>query len=142
VNNACQLAPARRVQKGGGSTNGFPDAIQRFLRGLRRFLLRVAAPTAILFLFAVHCSSGGWGQDELDCQQAVAHLTDCCPSFPASSINCESENQGELCAHTVPAFSVTQSQCITSEDCSTLRSSGVCQRAEQAFGNSGVAVCP
>jgi hypothetical protein len=38
--------------------------------------LRVSSPAAIR-------------EDEIDCEEAVAHLADCCPSFAAQKFNCE-----------------------------------------------------
>jgi hypothetical protein len=84
---------------------------------------------AALLVGAVVCCVG-IREDELLCEEAAAHLADCCPGFAVSSLSC-SYNSG--CGSTTyPALSVQQSQCINGESCAALVADNVCQRAQQA----------
>ena len=72
----------------------------------------------------------GIREDELLCEEAAAHLANCCPGFTVSSLAC-SYNSG--CGTTTyPALSVEASQCINGESCAALVAGNVCQRAQQA----------
>ena len=59
---------------------------------------------ALVVLFAC----GDMRQDELDCEEAVSHLQECCPSFDSSRIQClyvQGCTNGE-----VPDISMPESQ--------------------------------
>jgi hypothetical protein len=85
--------------------------------------------TAVLVGAGICCA--GIREDELLCEEAAAHLNDCCPGFDVSSLSC-SYNSG--CGSTTfPALSIRASQCINGESCATLVSSDVCQRAQKAL---------
>ena len=83
----------------------------------------IAATVALMF------ACGDMRQDELDCEEAVSHLQDCCPGFDSRRIECIYETG---CTPQIPAISIQQSQCIRDESCSALVASGVCQRAQNA----------
>jgi hypothetical protein len=68
----------------------------------------------------------GIRQDEFDCENAVAHLQQCCPGFDASAIDCTYSN---YCGPVYPALSISQSDCIRGKSCETIRAAGVCERA-------------
>ena len=70
-------------------------------------------------------------QDQLDCEEAVAVLKDCCPRFDASEVSCQYVDDG-CGAATRPAIDEQQSACIRDEPCSEIVSSGVCGRAQSA----------
>lgn len=97
---------------------------------------------AALFIGAP-LACGDMKQDELDCEEAVAHLQDCCPGFDARRIECL---HSDGCTPERPAISIPQSQCIRGENCGELVSSGVCGRAQDAHPVEGDAspdgVCP
>ena len=91
----------------------------------------------------------GLRQDELDCEEAVSHLDECCPGFQATSrIQCMYDDQG--CGNvTEPAIPEDVSSCIRNESCEELATAGgVCDRvtAAQASITPGgpltSAVCP
>jgi hypothetical protein len=83
----------------------------------------------------------GIRQDEFACEDAVAHLQQCCPDFTGSNIvcvyaavagGCDTSGYSEN-----PDFDVEQSTCIRNEACAVLRSSGVCERVAAIPKNSG-----
>jgi hypothetical protein len=92
----------------------------------RRLASSWIAVAAIALLFAC----GDMRQDELDCEEAVSHLQDCCPHFDSSKIDC---TYTSACSTTYPAISIPQSACIRSQSCSQLVSAGVCGRAQSAW---------
>jgi hypothetical protein len=78
--------------------------------------------------------------DVLACEDAVAHLRDCCPA--ASQLRCRylyeyhdntsCDGSGESYSIQVrPDLSETESICITSKSCSELAAIGVCDRASR-----------
>ncbi|MGO8998124.1 MAG: hypothetical protein ACLQVI_32800 [Polyangiaceae bacterium] len=82
---------------------------------------------AVLGLAVLGCP--GIRQDELECEDAVSLLQECCPGFVASNVDC-TYTQGSCEAGTIyPEISISQAECIRSESCQELRSSGVCARA-------------
>jgi hypothetical protein len=78
-------------------------------------------------------------QDELDCEEAVAHLKECCPNFPTYRVSCVYQSNG--CESNGPDIDMAQSQCARDRSCSELVQAGVCERFE---GNWEYlpAVCP
>ncbi len=81
-------------------------------------------------------------QVELDCEEAVSVLEGCCPGFAGSQLQCQYNSD---CSQTTyPAISQDQSACIRGESCDELKSTGVCDRAQQARSyTTGVApTCP
>jgi hypothetical protein len=80
-------------------------------------------------------------QDELDCEEAVAYLEECCPNFPSSRISCVyQETSG--CESTGPDISIAESRCVRQKSCSELVRAGICQRFESATSEYLPAVCP
>jgi hypothetical protein len=84
--------------------------------------------TAALLL-GVILGCTGIREDELACEEAVAHLQDCCPGFYASSVDCTYEPGGCGVSPLYPEISTNQGWCIRSESCAELESTGVCARA-------------
>ncbi len=73
-------------------------------------------------------ADGGLREDEIDCEEAVAYLQQCCPGFAQTeTLQCE---YFDGCGVIEPAISIPASQCIVSETCAQLVSSGVCARAK------------
>jgi hypothetical protein len=68
-------------------------------------------------------AGGGLRQDELDCEQAVAHLQECCPDFGTATIACVSSRG---CDVSEPALSIQESQCVIDRACADLVASGLC----------------
>jgi hypothetical protein len=69
---------------------------------------------------------GGIRQDEFICENAVAHLADCCPGFSPSTIECHYDTS--CLGTTYPELDETQGECILSESCAALGANGVCAR--------------
>jgi hypothetical protein len=95
-----------------------------------RFGSALATAMSIALFFA--CGDA-LNQEELDCEEAVAHLEECCPGFDSSQIVCVHEQQGCILGSTThPAIERDQTTCIRHESCNALVSSGVCDRAQAA----------
>lgn len=92
----------------------------------------------------VTCSVGG--ADEVSCEEAYAHLTECCPTFSVPGLRCHREGDG--CNVAGPQLNVQESQCIAHKTCTELTSERVCEGTQQAFerwranpGSIRMAVC-
>jgi hypothetical protein len=69
-------------------------------------------------------ASGGLREDEVDCEQAVAHLDECCPGFSwGSTLRCEYVGG---CGSTVPGLTVEESQCVLAMSCQELTDRDLC----------------
>jgi len=70
-------------------------------------------------------------EDELECEQAVAHLLDCCPGFDARRLVCMYEGG---CGSTVyPSLPLEESKCLEALDCASIRAGDYCVRAQNAI---------
>ncbi len=94
---------------------------------------------ALLALSLLTC---GIREDELRCEEAVAHLVDCCPGFDAKAVDCYFTSSS--CGTVNTAYDIEESRCIAKLDCATLRANGVCSRAQSAQPNHDATarVCP
>lgn len=72
-------------------------------------------------------AGGGLREDELDCEQAVAHLASCCPAFDPSLVDC---TYSSTCGITYPALNVDESQCIVGLSCEAIVAAGLCERTQ------------
>jgi hypothetical protein len=102
----------------------------------------IAITAAVFLLFA--CTA--IRDDELECEEAVSHLMQCC-GFTPSTTYCTYVAPSGGCDSSppiYPALDPTESECIRSESCGDLASSGVCKRAAAARPGSrdGTGVCP
>jgi hypothetical protein len=77
-------------------------------------------------------------EDELECEEAVAHLEQCCPALDVRLISCTYDNSG--CGPTYPAIAIPEAKCIRHEGCDELVATQVCTRAQEDAGASKV--CP
>jgi hypothetical protein len=75
-------------------------------------------------VFGIMLACGSVGAEELVCEDAVAHLADCCPGFDPVRFNCQSD--AACGGEGAPALTVTAGDCVRSRNCSELNSSGVC----------------
>jgi hypothetical protein len=92
--------------------------------GVPRWL--VLSPVGVLLLYAVVPSwAGGFREDEVHCEEAKAHLLECCDPF-TGRLECEYDDRG--CGTTYPDLEVSESQAIQDESCAELRSSGLCEK--------------
>jgi hypothetical protein len=83
----------------------------------------------IVALVAVALACGSIRQDQLECEEAVTKLSQCCPNFDASPIQCVYDSDG--CNTTYPDLDIPTSECIRGESCATIVSTGVCARSLQ-----------
>jgi hypothetical protein len=111
-----------------------------------------------VLVFGVHCGNGnsnegsGFSQTALYCQAAAAQLQSCCPDYDPGAISCDlrsyvvttgstdtSSCTGETSMSTsttnYPTLTQSESTCILNQDCTTLVTTGVCDRAAKAAGS-------
>jgi len=92
----------------------------------------VAIALAIAAPWCFHC--GSIDTRELVCEEAAAHLVDCCPGFTASVLRC---SQGQDCSGVRPDISEPESACIREMSCASLRApaaaGSVCERSRAKF---------
>lgn len=80
---------------------------------------------AVIFLVF---ACGGIDDNELKCEEAVAHLEDCCPGVDARRFTCDNE---QTCVpSSTPDFYEKASECITSRTCDELKNQGKCDAFE------------
>lgn len=97
-------------------------------------------------VLAIGIMTCGIREDELRCEESVAHLVECCPGFDAKDIDCyytESCESGNY----YPAITIAESRCILNMDCPAIVSGGICERAQKSRrpmeeGDTSEAVCP
>lgn len=83
--------------------------------------------TLLVFLLAPLVVGMGFDERTFECENAVAHLAECCSSFTAAAslcpqpFGCGGEPSLEL--------SSAESACIKGKDCSDVRSRGLCSKA-------------
>jgi hypothetical protein len=85
-----------------------------------------------LALFVGVLLACGIRQDEFDCENAVAHLAECCPGFSPTTIEC---TYSPYCTTTYPEIDIADSDCIRNESCEDLVGTGVCGRVEELPAN-------
>lgn len=74
----------------------------------------------------------GVRQDEFECENAYAHLQQCCGSeFVLKPVNCRYIDGSCDEGPTYPDIDIEESGCIRAESCDALVGSGVCTRASQ-----------
>ena len=80
-------------------------------------------PVALLALVLLG-GAEGISENELECEEAVKHLLDCCPDDgPIRTISCYA---GRGCDHETPELSSAQSVCLRDSSCDALYASGAC----------------
>lgn len=85
---------------------------------------------------AVTCS---FRTEDVQCEEAVAHLVECCPDLDASTLDCHGEQQA---CESAPYISISEqeSECLLGRDCDGIRASGVCERV--VVQNTSEPLCP
>jgi hypothetical protein len=79
-------------------------------------------------------------EDVFACEEAVAWLEQCCPSFDEKSLHCihDRHKSGGCGVYTYsrqdPAFTLEESACILDRSCEALVNAGICGRAASARG--------
>ncbi|MCA9596679.1 MAG: hypothetical protein KC776_25355 [Myxococcales bacterium] len=103
-----------------------------------RWARGVLGPFAISVLVGGSVSvSSGFRESELQCEEAYAHLEDCCGALHGA-ISCTYE---EGCAGQTPALDVVQSKCIRKLSCSEIEALGMCD-ASAWRSDAGAPLCP
>jgi hypothetical protein len=93
-------------------------------RALSRLLF--SAPALVLLLYgAAPLSTSGLREDEVQCEEAKAHLLDCCAPF-TGLLDCEFIDHG--CGATYPNLDVEQSRELQRRSCDDLRANGSCEK--------------
>lgn len=86
--------------------------------------LLLLAPLAVLLLYGgAPAWVSGIREDEVQCEEAKAHLLDCCHPF-TGSLECEFVDG---CGLTFPDLDVEQSRALQNASCEEIRRDGVCQ---------------
>lgn len=67
-------------------------------------------------------------QDEVECEEAVALLKECCPGFDAKIINCEFSPGSCTTDAVYPTLSTADSECMLGKSCDALNADKTCQR--------------
>ncbi len=108
-------------------------------RTRRRGAAAALAAGLLLGALGLRCIRG----DELQCENAVTRLVDCCPTFPQIEGYCD---YSEGCGVYYPTISESDARCIARSSCEDLVGNGVCDRAATAprptDGSSGPDLCP
>jgi hypothetical protein len=79
-------------------------------------------------------SAHGTSTTDFSCEEAVAHLAECCSFFDSKkSFSCYEYDSGSGCGSPEPSGepSATESQCIESLTCDEIHTSGLCGAAQQ-----------
>jgi hypothetical protein len=126
-----------RAWRRGTSIADGTDPMRRILRRSSAFVV------GGLITLLIACGGGEedddqFREDTLTCEEALAHLQECCPNFDPMAVACRyyfSSNEG--CAtstenHEEPAFNLQESRCIRNTTCADLVGQGVCPRAQKA----------
>ena len=88
--------------------------------------MRSIVPFVVALVF-VGLACGEMHPDEIDCEEAVEHLRQCCPGLDPRGFNCVDQDG---CGETLrPSFSIQTSQCVRRDSCDTLVQTGTCARA-------------
>jgi hypothetical protein len=88
--------------------------------------LRARRPAALLVALAF-C---GLTEDAVLCEEAAAHLEDCCPSFRPTFLRCETP---DLVGCAEVDVKTDEARCILGRSCEELRGGGTCDRAIAAW---------
>ncbi|MFT3764260.1 MAG: hypothetical protein QM820_01870 [Minicystis sp.] len=88
----------------------------------------IRAVVAVLGLSTL-VAGGGLREDELECEQAVAHLQSCCPGFETAQIRCV---YSDTCSLTLPALSIAESECIMKRSCDEIIASKLCEATQDS----------
>ena len=85
-----------------------------------RTRLRIVLATSFLLLSGQALIDPG----ELECEEAVKHLQDCCGATAGiANVSCYAERG---CGSSVPALDPNRAVCLRDASCETLRASGAC----------------
>jgi hypothetical protein len=94
----------------------------------RRSALGFGVATLLVLVFGDGCDDVR--EDELQCEEAVAHMQGCCDSFEPD-VSCTFQGVPDCSGETpiYPDISIDQSQCIRDLSCAEVRERGLCEKA-------------
>ncbi|HXK18280.1 MAG TPA: hypothetical protein VNG33_10785 [Polyangiaceae bacterium] len=89
---------------------------------------RWAGALVVLALFALGTPApqAGIRRDEIECEEAVAHLAKCCPGFQPERYGCDYEDPVGCGDVTEPHFNVSKSREIRGMSCAEVLTTGLC----------------
>lgn len=104
--------------------------------------LHFVAGAIALGLSTWHCDNDGLRADEIHCEEALAHILDCCPTFDVNSVGCQwqtsigcgfapsfglggGEDSG--CSSSFRGYSEAQSAQILKDSCEQIHKDYACQ---------------
>jgi hypothetical protein len=90
----------------------------------------LAASALLVALSGLLVGAGGLNEQELLCEEAVARLTDCCPSLHTESIGCREDNG---CNEIHPSLTVAGSRCVLDASCDAIDQAQICERLEHLY---------
>jgi hypothetical protein len=73
-------------------------------------------------------------QDEVECEEAVKYMMDCCPGFDRSAVQCV---YADMCGISYPDLTPSESSCILDSSCSELLSNKICERVGKRSADAG-----
>src|SRR5262249_34558314 len=123
-----------RANQGRGSgadeygTTPNADATARARKSLRRRWLRLIGVVAMC-VPATQCLRN----DEVDCEEAVKHMIDCCPGFDRGVVQCV---YNDVCGVSYPDLTPDESTCILDASCNALVNDGICKSVQQRSARS------
>jgi hypothetical protein len=100
-----------------------------------------------LFALAVSVRCSPVRESEIKCEEAVAHLDDCCPGGGwLVEANCTFVDDEGCDEGHEPGLTIAESDCVRARDCATLVNSGICNRAKRAHArpirSEPAGICP
>lgn len=84
----------------------------------------MVALLAGVLLGRVNGGCAGMERSELQCEEAVARILDCCSLGEIPGVQCSHYDDG--CGEVVPEIDVAESRCIRAASCGELEARGVC----------------
>jgi hypothetical protein len=106
----------------------------------RQFADCIMRYTPRLLFGAVLCSlvvGTGFREDEVQCEETVAYLEDCCPGFDSRAVNCTWGGCGPS-----PYLTAEESRCIRELSCAEISERGLCEyRGQDAGADDSGPVC-
>ena len=94
-------------------------------------IFRFAPLVIVLTLSSSLVRGTGFREDEVVCEEAVAHIADCCPDFDPQAgpegarVSCEYDESA--CDARLPDLSADESACIRELSCAELKERGICE---------------
>jgi hypothetical protein len=83
----------------------------------------------VLFVLGITAACSTIPDEDLACEEALAHATECCDRLDVLRFNCETATG---CTQSRPDLRGQTADCLRASSCESLRSSGTCDRLRQA----------